>query len=347
MAGSLRTAFDFLAMPAQSAFPSSLPGVRPSSMLEFILACRDPRLAQWTNPARDPVEDTSFSEEAQGIGMDGAYWYVSNNANDGREALRKLDLDFRLGVVRNRIDSPFAPPDAHVGALGVRDGFVYVALQRHDGDGVWKVSTDFTTSVFLQPESLPEDGQEDLFAWCDFNPHNGYLYTCDFLMPAWLRAFKDTGESLVWVQDADIPIVQPTEGPPTRRVQDGCFTPRYKWLALCDDSGIEADAPKINPLTGEGLYYERIHCHSTLTGAFLGRRSLPANTDESGSVLAAFHVQDVVDEYSPPRNELEGICLGVADGVPGQIHVLELNNEELSADDVYLWHLASPDPDTM
>jgi hypothetical protein len=116
-------------------------------------------------------------------------------------------------------------------------------------------------------------------------------------------------------------------------VQGGCFTRWHKWLAVCDDSGAT------NVLDPTTWWVERIHCHSTLNGAFLGRRLLPANTDESGSVLP-----------TSTRNEREDIWLyplTAAGGQPIQVHVLELNNEELSADDFYLWHFSVPDPDAL
>jgi hypothetical protein len=114
-------------------------------------------------------------------------------------------------------------------------------------------------------------------------------------------------------------------------VQGGCFTPHHKWLAVCDDSGC---TNWIDPTT---CWVERIHCHSTLNGAFLGRHLLPANTDESGSLLP----------FSSTRNELEDIWLYPLTATDGQlihVHVLELNNEEDSADDFYLWHFRVPDP---
>jgi hypothetical protein len=92
----------------------------------------------------------------------------------------------------------------------------------------------------------------------------------------------------------------------------GCFTPNYKWLAVCD---VDED--------------ERIHCHSTLTGAFLDRRPLLA--EEEGPWV---------------RNELEVIwyaAIHAGQGNHVQIHVLELNNEVGSADDMYLWHFSLPE----
>jgi hypothetical protein len=353
-ASGLREAMQFLLGRDAGAWPSDFRGVKPTSLRELLAACQDPRFADWLNPSRDPVEDTSFSEEAQGIATDGDYWFVSNNAGDRREALRRLTWGFD---VRATVHSPFDPDKTHIGALGVRNGWVYVAVQ--GPDGIWKVSTDFSQSTFLKYEKLPDD-DNDMFSWCDLNPHNGLLYTCAFETPTRLRAYResddpntfnphamdtfridDSGSApipvaesrLVPVSTADIPLIQPTDYRPTTRVQGGCFTPHHKWLAVCDDAGF---TDVFNPTT---WWVERIHCHSTISGAFLGRRLLPANTDESGSILP-----------TSTRNELEAICvapLTSTSGRPIQVHVLELNNEELSTDDFYLWHFSVPDPEAL
>jgi hypothetical protein len=190
------------------------------------------------------------------------------------------------------------------------------------------VSTDLKLSIFLKADELPD---KDMFAWCDRNPHNGHIYTCAFEVPTHLRAFAESpAGTLIRRPEHDIPLIHPVDYRPTTRVQGGCFTPRHKWLAVCDDSGFKKFH---DPTT---WWVERIHCHSTLNGAFLGRRLLPAKTDESGSLLP-----------TSTRNELEDIWLyplTATNGQPVHVHVLELNNEELSPDDFYLWHFTVPHP---
>jgi hypothetical protein len=168
-------ALQFIGVPASIAVASGFTGTRPQSVRELIASCRDPRLPQWSNPSRGRAEDRSFSEEAQGIGTDGQHRFLSNNANDDREGLCKLDWNFHVIA---KLPSPFDPDGTHVGALSVREGFVYVALQ--GPHGVWKVSTDFNQSIFLRAEELPDS---EMFAWCDRNPHNGHIYTCAFHTP--------------------------------------------------------------------------------------------------------------------------------------------------------------------
>jgi hypothetical protein len=100
-------------------------------------------------------------------------------------------------------------------------------------------------------------------------------------------------------------------------MQSGCFTPNVKWLAVCD----------VN-------YEERIHVHSTLSGRLLESRELLADTDESPWAISPTTSSRV---FGVPS-------LGLVPGRNVQVHVLELNNEVASTDDVYLWHFSVPDP---
>jgi hypothetical protein len=204
--------------------------------------------------------------------------------------------------------------ERHIGALAVRNGKLFVPVQT-DTRGVWIVDTDLTAGQYFPADKLEDD---DLFAWCDVHPRNGLIYTCNFSHPKRLFAYDISGSKLVRVKKADIPLRQPKDGKPTTEVQGGCFTPNFKWLAVCDVD--EA---------------ERIHCHSTLTGALLDRRTLLAEADESSVGL---------------RNELEGIWyhpMHTGAGSHVHVHVLELNNEHHTADDMYLWQFSLPASDVL
>lgn len=262
------------------------------------------------SPERSVVENEDWTEEINGIVTDGSAWYASSNADDDREGLYKLTTDF--GFIK-KLSHPFDVDDVHIGALSIRNNTLYIPMQ-YGKWGVWVVDTNLATDKFYEADS-PVTPEDDTFPWCDLHPRTGLLYTSNFTEPKRLLAYDFEGNRLVRRTDMDIPLVQPTDGRLTTRVQGGCFTPQYKWLAVCDVD--EA---------------ERIHCHSTLTGAMLGRRSLLANADESSVGL---------------RNELEGIWYHpyhTGKGNLVHVHVLELNNEHHTADDMYLWHFAVPDP---
>ncbi len=287
--------------------PGDFKGPHPSSVRELLRACLPPRMGEWTNPERSYAENQDWTEELNGLVTDGHSWYASCNADDDREGLYKLSMSFE---VERKIEHPFNPDEVHIGALAVREGHVFVPMQQGIW-GIWVVDQDLNEPEIFTADDVDRP-EVDLFAWCDVNPHNGLLYTCNFSQPQWLYAYERREGHLKRAKASDIPLHQPGDGKLTTSVQSGCFTPNYKWLAVCD---VDQD--------------ERIHCHSTLSGAFLERRPLLADTDEGPWV----------------RNELEGIwyaTIHTARGNHVQVHVLELNNEVGSADDMYLWHFSLP-----
>jgi hypothetical protein len=291
--------------------PSDLNQPRPTSVRDLIRACNPPHMSAWTNPERAFAENQDWTEELNGLVTDGHAWYASCNVGDEREGLYKLTMSFQF---EDKITHGIDPDVVHIGALSVRGGEVFVPMQQ-EATGVWVVDTNLTAGRVYLADKLPDD---DLFAWCDVNPHNGLIYTCNFTRPTCLYAYERVEGKLKRVGSPhDIPLHQPGDGQATTKVQSGCFTPNFKWLAVCDVDG-----------------NERIHCHSTLTGNFLDRRQLLAETDEGPWV----------------RNELEGISyapIHTGKGNLVQVHVLELNNEVGSADDMYLWQFSLHDPDAL
>jgi hypothetical protein len=293
-----------------SRIPADFRGPRPATIQQVVRACLSPRMSAWTNPERPYAENQDWTEELNGLVTDGNAWYASCNANDDREGLYKLSMTFQ---VERKLAHPFDVDDVHIGALAIRGGHIYVPMQQEQW-GVWVVDNELAGGRFLPAAERPED---DMFAWCDLNPHNGLIYTCNFTLPSSLYAYQDAGDKLVRAVAHDIPLHQPGDGKATTKIQSGCFTPNFKWLATCDVDGDE-----------------RIHCHSTLTGSFLDRRQLLADTDESPLT----------------RNELEGIWytpIHTGQGNHVQVHVLELNNEIGSGDDMYLWQFSLPRPDAL
>src|SRR5207247_10609634 len=94
------------------------------------------------------------------------------------------------GANWKRLSCPIGAKKVHLGALCIAGDWVYVPIQGTEGEtrrGVWKVSVDFEESVILwAPAPLVDN---DLFAWCDINPHNALLYTCNFATPTILLAY--------------------------------------------------------------------------------------------------------------------------------------------------------------
>lgn len=325
---SLRAALSGIRVDGAWSWRTGLTGPPPGTLRELMLACKSPRMSEWTNPARTRAENRPWTEELNGMVSDGEAWFASANAGGGREGVYRLGMDLSVhGFLRG----PAAPQLVHLGALCVRGPWLYIPTQQSRTlpeqidcgpitinlpnlpslTGIWRVSTDLGSASFFPADELPDD---DMFAWCDIHPSNGLLYTSSFSAPTRLLAYELRDGLARYVASGNIPLRQPSDGLPTTRVQAGCFSDRHRWYAVCDVDGAE-----------------RIHVHTTLNGLFLERRMILADTDD-GSVT---------------RNELEGIWIQpvqTTSGAPAQVHVLELNNEAGSADDVYLWHLAAPDP---
>ena len=318
MTSTLAEALHDIGLAPPFSWRRTITGPRPRRLSELIAACRPPRMADWTNPTRSRVENQDYTEEANGMVTDGSAWYVTSNADDRREGLYKLVLGFD---VLGRLAAPLDPDDTHLGSLCVRDGLLYVPCQRRYG--IWVVSSDLQSSTFLAIDQLP-DG--DLFAWCDIHPANGLIYTCNFSNPTQMRAYEIASTQAVYRPEQDIPILQPGDGKRTDQVQSACFTSHYRWFAVCDVDGAE-----------------RIHCHTTLTGRFLDRRTLRASADEDTWP----HSQP---EGRWPRNELEGIRihpLQTTDGTPVEVHVLEPTTKRARRTIFHLLHFSAPDPSAL
>lgn len=315
MAVSMRESLKGIGLTGSFSYRNDLKGPRPSSLHALARACTDPRLSDWSlTPTWKVDSGADFTEEAQGIAGSSTDWFIATNADDDSEGLYRLPKG-ATGWSRKRF-SAVDEDDVHLGAPCVSKGWVYVPLQASKR-GVWKVSTDFTKQITLwAAEPLDDD---DLFPWCDINPFNGLLYTCNFDNPKGLLAYDasaTTSGVLIRRKEDDLPLKE--NGVPIDGVQGACFTPNYRVLLIRDVRDKDND--------------ELVLCHSTLTGFRQGRRSVLANTDESPAPNT--------------WNELEGITMQsiLINGVKTHVQVLELNNEVHSSDDVYLWGLVVSQP---
>ncbi|MCA9719538.1 MAG: hypothetical protein H6713_29495 [Myxococcales bacterium] len=314
---------------------SDLSPVRPGSVAAILRASEGPGLDGWTVIGVSKAENAAFAHEAQGLTLAAGHWYVSANGDDDRDGLHKVSLDLTSST--RRLECPVGR-SVHIGSPSHASGWIFVPTQTPFG--VWRASIDFSRSTWLAASELPED---DMFAWCDIHPMNGLLYTSNFREPPALRAYDASGAgALKRIASADIPIVQPSlpaeslrlidSATPGRQpemldrlrqrhfttnVQSACFTANCRVLMICDVD-----------------HAERIHCHSALTGVLMDTRNLPA---------------DSADEAAFDRNELEGITLAplTVNGRRAHVHVLELNNDNHSGDDLYLWHFNVPCPELL
>jgi hypothetical protein len=274
---------------------------------DMTVGISDPRMGEWKKVGKAfQQEANSHSEEAQGVTTDGEYWYLSSN---GSKTIGKY------GAGNTRIAQIKVQPGNHIGAPGYYEGCVYVPIQ--GPFGVWKTTTDFSTSTFLAA-----DGRENRFPWCDVNPLNGRLYTSEYDNHCQLHK---ENRKVLYAYDRETMERRPEDdillGPtpiPCCRIQGAVFTPRGRvMLVRCDPNGI--------------------FCFSTLTGHCFG----------------AFHLGNYgSDDFSLPiigkvvSSEVESVTIRAwqFNGKPASIHVLELDNDNTNKDDCYLHSYSVPDP---
>lgn len=316
---------------------------RPGSVLELMAACVDPKVSEWTRGLTWQVNNRDWTENCQSIAPGPGGWFISTNAGDASEDHREGLYFIRYGdkasewVFRR---CPRGPWEAHPGALCVHDGWVYVPLQP-DAEAaktvwggrraVWKINVnlDPSTQAVLWTEPLTSDDRGphgDLFPWCDINPHNKLLYTCNYSDPEALLAYdaSSTTNDAIMPRCSQADILLKPGGRKPNHVQGACFTRNYRLVLICDEE---------IGLFGE-FGVEVIQVYSTLTGHSLGEMNFPAKSDPSPIFT---------------RNELESVRVGWVEssGITSQLQVLELNNEINSTDDIYLWGVTVPSPTTL
>jgi hypothetical protein len=255
----------------------------------------DPGVASWHEVGvAFKSENTIHSEEAQGMSTDGSAWFFTSN---GSKMIRKYGQGAKL------LGQAFIWNGTHVGSLGCHSGWVYVAVQQPFG--VWKARTDLSNQKFTLA-----DGGKDRFSWCDINPLNGRLYTCEY------STFHDVNNpnGMLFAYDRDTMKRCPEDdiiiGPTPihfDRIQGGVFTRRGR-LIIC----------RSGP---NGVF-----CFSAITGLCLGAKQL--------------------GDFGSGGSELESVTVRTwqFNGVPAQVHLLELDNDEPDKDDCYLHSFQVPDP---
>jgi hypothetical protein len=335
---SLRKALASIGEPASSplALWGSFRGRTPHSLRMAMAGMTDPKIATWLKVGVAlKSENTSLSEEAQGVATDGKRWYVSSNNtktvvafNDPGKRVKTFapndgvlnamwvdagkpndvggDKPWRSALVPRVVQVDGLPVvvgwDPHFGAPGYFDGAIHVPVQ--GPRGVWRfASSTGGDQIWRKAEALPED---DLFPWCAVHPVTGVLYTSNYRTPPALRAYDRV--TLDWLKDEDIPL---GDGPMyLDRVQGGTFTVRGRIILVrCD--------------------YNALFCFSSLSGHRFGSMKL--------------------GDFGSAGSEAESVTVRSwqFDGIPAHVHVLELDNDWSSKDDLYVHSYRVHDPDRL
>ncbi len=254
-----------------------------------------------------PVDVTQpWSEELQGVTHDATHWYLGQ-----KEKLWKVPVGLDLGVPMSADHLPagvLSTPLAglglgaydHMGDLDWRGGHLFVALEGPNLDSRVMVF-DAADLRFIASAVLPGQGQHA--PWCAVCPADGLLYSSGFDGVDRLRAyaFELSPEGLALRHHHDLPLRHENGKALTLHgVQGGAFAPQGEiYLAS------NADAQRgVHVFRADGVRLD----------------ALPIET-----------------EFDTLGEEIEGLCFweldaGVAPGIGGHVHVVELDNDVLRGD---------------
>ena len=276
----------------------------PRSLSALMRATRDPQPERWRKTSEQEVSNRGWTEECQGVTHDTRHWFFSSNRNPIVGAPRRGIHRLSSGLRERGFFGVDFTGHEHIGDIDHHDGRIYAAMERPPGI-LW-VDTAFSrhgrATLKDHRGSVPSP-QGGSLPWCAINPWNGWLYS---------SRFGDAdqpaiGEVFAYDPDDDFRHVATLGlGQGLKRIQGGCFTPNGHLL-----------------LTSDHTY--DIHCYSVLNGAHRGRVGIQVDTGDG--------------------EEVEGITVrrGVrTDGVDSEVHVVLLDNDFPSGDDVYFKHYSVP-----
>lgn len=255
--------------------------------------------------------DIAWGEECQGLANSSDHWYISQ-----KEKLWKFPVTHDLSpstasaVTTGIPDSLARAGYNHFGDPDFHNGSLFVPLE---GRQPCRIVVFDAGLRFLAHAGLGEQGHA---SWCAINPADGLLYSSEFdgveslLGYRWLLG----GGSLTLTFVRRLPLLD-AAGRPMRinRIQGGAFSRTSGLFYLVSDTG-----------SSGGLY-----AFDASTGKLIQRTSIGYSPG------------------SPNYQELEGLTIwdldsGRAPNIRGQVHVVLIENDVTSVDDVWIKHFRVP-----
>ncbi|MCU7877928.1 MAG: hypothetical protein KZQ84_14205 [Candidatus Thiodiazotropha sp. (ex Lucinoma borealis)] len=280
----------------------------PSSLKDILKAMQSPQVGQWQKTSESEHANHDWTEECQGVTHDGQHWYISSNKDPIIGSAKRRIYKFTPGMQQvDYFGVDFIGSD-HLGGIDHYKGRIYAALEQ-PAKVMW-VTTDFQSSGTdtLKSSSGGSSPQGSSFPWCAVNPWNGLLYSSKF-------------GSADGAPIKEIFAYDPADGfkhkktlelkSGLKRIQGGVFS-NNGHLLLASDHTFD------------------IRCYSALNGAFRGSAAIQIDPGSG--------------------EEVEGLTIwkGISfDGTPAEVHVILLDNDFPSGDDIYFKHYSVPDPDKL
>lgn len=198
------------------------------------------------------------------------------------------------------------PKGTHIGDIDFFGGRIFAPLEPAP-KRIAVLDTSLALLSVVELQSTGDGGAPHTSnSWCALNPLNGLLYGSNFDAVDRVYCYDpDTQPEFAYRGALKL------HGPPVGGVQGGAFTENGH-LYLASDTYAGKSATK------------DIRAYSSLNGEFLGSKQVPYDTNWKQA------------------EEMEGFAILDAGGL-GQIHIVILDNDWPSSDDVFLKHLIVPD----
>jgi hypothetical protein len=275
----------------------------PRSLKEAMHAMLSPRVSEWQLNSKEHEFDNEDWTEECDGVTTDGQHWFFCSSNKDLVAIYKFSSDFK------HLGSALIPDTKHVGDIDFSNGLIFAPLDPR------RIGIFDTSPKFLRFGNLDcageKAGHKGQLPWCAINPWNGFLYSSTFDNVDRVHAydpsenFADPSKNFAYKGALHL------QGPPVGGVQGGVFSPNGH-LYLTSDVYEGKNAT------------QDVRGYSALNGAYLGSCHVPYKSD------------------SLDAEEMEGLTLWT--GFPfGQVHVVILDNDALSDDDVYFKHFDVPD----
>jgi hypothetical protein len=266
--------------------------------------------------------ETDWSEEVQGVTHNDNHWFITQ-----KDRIWKIPVDVDLnsdisdgdpGILTAPIPAELSGYN-HFGDIDYYDGHLFVGAEKPNHTNARIACFDANSLEYIGSALVPELNGH--CAWCAVNPADGLIYSSWFDDVSQLYAYKFYFEVSY----------------------DETGLPQVILFGLEFDHTVSLNDENNNPLTLQAI-------QGGVFSFINGENHLYLSSNKNDDDMRGFHVFSFPDvkrfgfvfidkEYLAFGEEIEGITYwdldgGPAPGIAGQVHVLELDNDTLTSDDI-------------
>lgn len=257
---------------------------------------------------------TGWSEELQGVSHSNDHWFITQKNRLWKIPVA-VDLNGTIegddpvrGIITAPIPAILQPDYDHFGDLDYYNGYVFIGTEDTNGDHNACIACfDANTLEFIGSVVLTQQGTHA--SWCAINPADGFMYSSSFDNVTALFCYRFSLENNNFTLSFDhlAPLVTEDGEPYTLSgIQGGVFSAgdNENTLYLSSNASDTRGVQIFN--WPDGTRIQEIFIDLDLTGF--------------GEEIEGITYWDLQPDAAP--------------GIKGQLHVLELDNDELNSDDI-------------